>query len=121
VLEPFETSTTSKPLGMVWCGKDSLVLYWRNMGLLMVRPYASITHGLWVGMNRRITCSLQVGPFGDYIHFPYKQALALVPEPDCCRIGTPPSRATFNFNHGHLISYSPSVYSSADGSHEQPV
>lgn len=37
VLDPFETSTTSKPLGMVWCGKDSLVLYWRNMGLLMVR------------------------------------------------------------------------------------
>ena len=63
VLEPFDTATTHRPLAMGWCGKDSLVLYWRGMGLLMV------------------------GPYGDYIHFAYKDAIALVAEPDSCRIG----------------------------------
>ena len=29
-----------------------------------------------------------VGPFGDWINFPYDQAAYIVPEPDCCRILT---------------------------------
>lgn len=50
---------------MAWCGPDSLVLHWRHVGLLMV------------------------GPYGDYLHFPYRggEQLALVPEVDCVRIG----------------------------------
>lgn len=62
--EPFDAGTAAPPQGMAWCGPDSLLLHWRSVGLLMV------------------------GPFGDYLHFPYHgESLALVPEVDCVRIG----------------------------------
>ncbi len=64
VLDPFDAGTSHPPLAMGWCGKDALVLYWRVMGLLLV------------------------GPYGDFLHFPYSEPLALVPEVDCCRVLT---------------------------------
>lgn len=40
-----------------------VVLYWKGTGLLMV------------------------GPYGDFLHYYYKEPLTLVTEVDCCRIG----------------------------------
>lgn len=57
----FDTSTTSKPLQMQWCGEDSLIMYWEHF-LLMV------------------------GPYGHWLRFPYAVPLCLISELDCCRI-----------------------------------
>ena len=65
VLDPFDAGTSQVPAAMGWCGKDALVLYWKLMGLLVV------------------------GPYGDFLHFPYAaEPLVLVPEVDCCRLWT---------------------------------
>eukprot|EP00934_Nitzschia_sp_Nitz4_P006298 Nitzschia sp. Nitz4//scaffold126_size65214//3825//7324//NITZ4_006145-RA/size65214-snap-gene-0.55-mRNA-1//-1//CDS//3329534656//6288//frame0 len=62
----FDTSEGSNqpPLQMKWCGEDSVVLHWKNLGVLMV------------------------GPYGDWLRFPYEQQgnLYLIPEMDCCRV-----------------------------------
>eukprot|EP00638_Chattonella_subsalsa_P017450 CAMPEP_0117825468 /NCGR_PEP_ID=MMETSP0949-20121206/5502_1 /TAXON_ID=44440 /ORGANISM="Chattonella subsalsa, Strain CCMP2191" /LENGTH=341 /DNA_ID=CAMNT_0005665461 /DNA_START=44 /DNA_END=1065 /DNA_ORIENTATION=- len=63
----FDTSTANRPLALLWCGEDCVVLHWRGLGLLLV------------------------GPFGDWVRFPYQESLALVPEADCCRVFTPHS------------------------------
>lgn len=64
----FDTSegATTPPLALEWCGEDSVVLHWKNMGILMV------------------------GPYGDWLRFPYPQteSLYLVAEMDCCRVLT---------------------------------
>lgn len=64
----FDTSDGSSdlPVGMEWCGEDSVVLHWKNLGVLMV------------------------GPYGDWIRFPYNrtQNLYLCAEMDCCRVIT---------------------------------
>lgn len=72
----FDTSAGSRspPRDMGWCGEDSVVLHWKNLGVLMV------------------------GPFGDFLRFsfgegaddsPNKQPeVYLVPEVDCCRVIT---------------------------------
>jgi vacuolar protein sorting-associated protein 16 len=72
----FDTSegSTSPPLDMQWCGEDSVVLHWKNLGILMV------------------------GPYGDWLRFPYSSSQAdggpatdhlyLIPEMDCCRVIT---------------------------------
>lgn len=63
----FDTSegSTSPPLAMEWCGEDSVVLHWKNLGILMV------------------------GPYGDWLRFPYTcNTLCCVPEIDCCRVIT---------------------------------
>lgn len=61
----FDSKSASKPIAMEWCGKDSVVLQWRNTGLVMV------------------------GPFGDWLNFQYDAAgVHIVPESDCCRIVT---------------------------------
>jgi hypothetical protein len=61
----FDTQSASKPVAIEWCGKDSVVMQWRNTGLVMV------------------------GPFGDWLNFPYDSAgVHIVPETDCCRIIT---------------------------------
>lgn len=64
----FDTSDGSSdlPSSMEWCGEDSVVLHWKNLGVLMV------------------------GPYGDWIRFPYNgiQNLYLCPEMDCCRVIT---------------------------------
>jgi vacuolar protein sorting-associated protein 16 len=64
----FDTSDGSSdlPISMEWCGEDSVVLHWKNLGVLMV------------------------GPYGDWIRFPYNgiQNLFLCPEMDCCRVIT---------------------------------
>jgi len=81
----FDTSegSASAPNQMKWCGEDSVVLYWKNLGVLMI------------------------GPFGDWFRYPYDftDDLFLLPEMDCCRIVTdsstdiiqrvPPSTASF--------------------------
>jgi len=64
----FDTSegSTQPPLEMTWCGEDSVVLHWKNLGVLMV------------------------GPYGDWLRFPYENQgnLYLIPEMDCCRVVT---------------------------------
>lgn len=60
----FETKSISRPIEIAWCGEDSVVMQWRNTGIVMV------------------------GPFGDWLNFPYDVAVHLVAEPDCCRIVT---------------------------------
>ena len=64
----FDTSdgASSPPLDMKWCGEDSVVLHWKNLGVLMV------------------------GPYGDFLRFPYEDSerVFLIPEIDCCRVLT---------------------------------
>uniref|UniRef100_A0A7S4JMZ7 Vacuolar protein sorting-associated protein 16 homolog n=1 Tax=Odontella aurita TaxID=265563 RepID=A0A7S4JMZ7_9STRA len=64
----FDTSEGSglAPADMKWCGEDSVVLYWKNLGVLMV------------------------GPYGDWSRHPYQNCenLYILPEIDCCRIVT---------------------------------
>lgn len=64
----FDTSegSSSPPLAMKWCGEDSVVLHWKNLGVLMV------------------------GPYGDWLRFPYldSENVFLIPEMDCCRVLT---------------------------------
>ncbi|CAB9505372.1 sorting-associated protein 16 homolog [Seminavis robusta] len=64
----FDTSegSASPPLAMKWCGEDSVVLHWKNLGVLMV------------------------GPYGDWLRFPYEDSenVFLIPEVDCCRVLT---------------------------------
>jgi len=73
--------SSSPTRSMGWCGEDSVVLYWKNLGVLMV------------------------GPYGDWLRFPYDSEVGnsdptvimgttsgaeaevhLVPEIDCCRV-----------------------------------
>jgi hypothetical protein len=67
VLE-FDTSSGSSvpPRSMGWCGEDSVVMHMKNLGVLMV------------------------GPYGDWLRFPYGEdgEIYLVPEIDCCRVVT---------------------------------
>jgi hypothetical protein len=62
----FDTSegSTQPPLEIRWCGEDSVVLHWKNLGILMV------------------------GPYGDWLRFPCENQgnLYLIPEIDCCRV-----------------------------------
>jgi hypothetical protein len=64
----FDTSegSSSPPLDMKWCGEDSVVLHWKNLGVLMV------------------------GPYGDWLRFPEPESenVYLIPEIDCCRVIT---------------------------------
>jgi hypothetical protein len=64
----FDTSegSHSAPQDMQWCGEDSVVLHWKKLGVLMV------------------------GPYGDWLRFPYESTenLHIVPELDCCRVIT---------------------------------
>lgn len=64
----FDTSegSSSPPLDMQWCGEDSVVLHWKKLGVLMV------------------------GPYGDWLRFPYDhmEQVHLIPEMDCCRVIT---------------------------------
>ena len=64
----FDTSDGSSdlPHNMEWCGEDSVVLHWKNLGVLMV------------------------GPYGDWLRFPYDgvQNVHLCAEMDCCRVIT---------------------------------
>eukprot|EP00804_Cyclotella_cryptica_P026638 CCRYP_019093-RB/>CCRYP_019093-RB protein AED:0.21 eAED:0.21 QI:0/0/0/1/1/1/2/0/1104 len=73
VLE-FDTSAggSSPPRSMGWCGEDSVVMYMKNLGVLMVGPY-----GDWL----RFPCGQEEdGAGGDHVY--------LVPEMDCCRVIT---------------------------------
>lgn len=60
----FDTGSLSRPLDIAWCGDDAVVLLWKNTGVVMV------------------------GPYGDWINFPYGSSAHLIAEPDCCRIIT---------------------------------
>ena len=64
----FDTSegSSSPPIAMQWCGEDSVVLHWKNMGILMV------------------------GPYGDWLRFCYNNTTSvhLIPEMDACRVIT---------------------------------
>lgn len=61
----FDTKSMTRPLDIVWCGEDAVVLHWKNTGLLVV------------------------GPYGDWLNFLYQDVVHLVAEPDCCRVITP--------------------------------
>lgn len=60
----FNTNSMTKPMDMLWCGDDAVVLVWKNTGMIMV------------------------GPYGDWLNFPYEGMIHLIPEPDCCRVIT---------------------------------
>jgi len=67
-----KSGSASPPRSMGWCGEDSVVLHWKNLGVLMV------------------------GPYGDWLRFPYDHDISstssdevyLIPEIDCCRVVT---------------------------------
>ncbi|KAL7468314.1 hypothetical protein ACHAXS_010017 [Conticribra weissflogii] len=91
VLE-FSTSSgsSSPPRSMGWCGEDSVVLHWKNLGVLMVGPYGDwlrfsygndsgdIVHGDGDDASKRASQSNETEVY-------------LVPEIDCCRVVTPTS------------------------------
>ena len=60
----FAEGSSQPPLDIRWCGEDSVVLHWKNLGIVMV------------------------GPYGDWLRFPYENHgnLYLIPEIDCCRV-----------------------------------
>lgn len=60
----FDTNSMTRPMDMLWCGDDAVVLVWKNTGMIMV------------------------GPYGDWLNFPYEGMIHLIPEPDCCRVIT---------------------------------
>jgi len=61
----FDTKSASRPITLQWCGKDAIILQWKNTGLVMV------------------------GKSGDWINFPYDTSgIHIVAEIDCCRIIT---------------------------------
>jgi hypothetical protein len=63
MLPEFSTKSEVAPQQMVWCGVDSVMLYWDEV-LLMV------------------------GPYGDWVKFSYDEALVLAPECDGVRVLT---------------------------------
>lgn len=60
----FDTKSKSKPMEVTWCGDDAVILLWKNTGLVMV------------------------GPYGDWLNYPYNGAVTVISELDCCRIIT---------------------------------
>lgn len=54
----------ARPMEIAWCGEDAVALLWKNTGIVMV------------------------GPYGDWLNFPYSEAVHLVAERDSCRIIT---------------------------------
>jgi len=64
----FDTSdgSSASPSEMKWCGEDSVVLHWKNLGILMV------------------------GPYGDWLRFPYENSdnVYIISEIDSCRVVT---------------------------------
>lgn len=59
----FDTSSSSKPLAMEWCGETSLILVWKNTGIFLI------------------------GPYGDWLNFRnYNRDVHIVRDIDCCRI-----------------------------------
>jgi vacuolar protein sorting-associated protein 16 len=49
---------------VTWCGDDAVVLLWKNTGIVMV------------------------GPYGDWLNYPYEGTVTVISELDCCRIIT---------------------------------
>jgi vacuolar protein sorting-associated protein 16 len=49
---------------VTWCGDDAVVLLWKNTGIVMV------------------------GPYGDWLNYPYEGSVTVISELDCCRIVT---------------------------------
>ncbi|KAF9430792.1 hypothetical protein BGZ94_003842 [Podila epigama] len=60
-LSEFATKSQVPPQQLVWCGTDSVILYWDRIVLM-------------------------VGPFGDWIKYSYDDAIFLIPEVDGVRI-----------------------------------
>jgi len=60
----FDTKSLSRPKEVAWCGEDAVLLVWKNTGIIMV------------------------GPYGDWLNYPFDGTVQLVAEPDCCRIIT---------------------------------
>jgi hypothetical protein len=60
-LSEFPTKSQVAPHQLVWCGTDSVVLYWDKMVLM-------------------------VGPYGDWVKYTYDEAVVLLPEIDGVRV-----------------------------------
>ncbi|ETW04917.1 hypothetical protein H310_04019 [Aphanomyces invadans] len=59
----FDTQSKTSPAAMLWCGEDSVLLYWQSVGVIMV------------------------GPHGSWLKFPCDEGpVVLSQEVDCCRI-----------------------------------
>lgn len=60
----FDTNSVTRPMSIAWCGDDAVTLTWKNIGIVVV------------------------GPYGDWLNFPYEEDVHIVTESDCCRIFT---------------------------------
>ncbi|RUS27514.1 Vps16, N-terminal region-domain-containing protein [Jimgerdemannia flammicorona] len=69
-LSEFGTKSKIPPQQLVWCGTDSVILYWDTQ----LKPE----------LSQRVV--LMVGPFGDWIKYSYDDAIYLIPEVDGARI-----------------------------------
>lgn len=77
------SGSSSPPRSMGWCGEDSVVLHWKNLGVLMVGPY-----GDWLRFSYDDTDS---GHGSDQskvaeVRNGVGAEVYLVPEIDCCRV-----------------------------------
>ncbi|CAG8511137.1 12226_t:CDS:10 [Acaulospora morrowiae] len=61
IFTEFPTNSQASPKQLVWCGTDSVVLYWDQIVLM-------------------------IGPFGGYIKYPYDYSIYLIPEVDGVRV-----------------------------------
>ena len=78
------SGSSSPPRSMGWCGEDSVVLHWKNLGLLMVGPY-----GDWLRFS--YDNDVNNNTTGREKHTAGGSEVYLVPETDCCRVITPAS------------------------------
>ena len=76
------SGSSSPPRSMGWCGEDSVVLHWKNLGVLMVGPY-----GDWLRFPFDGNSGSQSAIAGDKINGGSEEVY-LVPEIDCCRVVT---------------------------------
>lgn len=83
VLE-FNTSSgsSSPPRSMAWCGEDSVVLHWKNLGVLLVGPYGDWLRFPYGEEDEMVTAAVT----GSRVHG--DSEVYLVQEMDCCRVLT---------------------------------
>lgn len=104
----FDTSegSSSPPLAMEWCGEDRYVVVerWPLRGVIVLKllfdglarcicandNLAACIYFLYVSvvLHWKNLGVLMVGPYGDWLRFPYQgmQNVYLLPEMDCCRV-----------------------------------
>jgi hypothetical protein len=91
----FDTSegSSAPPLEMKWCGEDRYVYYLplsECVGKSYDRLFSHFPCRRSVVLHWRNLGVLMVGPYGDWLRFPFQEVenLFLIPEIDCCRVVT---------------------------------